>query len=312
MHAFRIFLASTVLVFTSGLRPANAQFSVIDVDVTFPTTVTAGEDLVVNVPAGVGLPALLFFAPTASLNLTTEVYASELGAQLALFQSHGVAVIQPDFTATWTGPPVPFPVDFTVFIAGFVAPDIIASNIADITLLPDPCPGTPGHFQESNGLVVAEIESVPAVSQWLEESTQAGFTGESYYRWTGPNHFGQPGNAILTYPIEIYNAGTYTIRIHNFHSHPKASQQNDCWIRVDGGTWHKFFSNAGLTGVWNWAGGIEGGGGSVAAEFFLGAGTHTIEISARSFGYHIDRMHVYRPDLMPFPNALSHPESCRP
>jgi len=298
------------LTLALGAKTTSAQFNIVDVDVTFPTDVVSGEPLTVQFPAGVGYPVLLFFAPTASLNLTTEVYASELGMLLTLFQSHGAAVIQPDLSATWTAPSLSSTIDFTVFVAGLVPPNILASNLGEITLTPL-CPGTTGHFQEEAGLIVCQIESVPAVSEWAVESSVPGFTGDSYYRWNGPNYFGHPGNAVLTYPIEVQNAGTYTIRLHNYHNHPKSSQENDCWIRIDGDQWHKFFSNAGLTGVWNWAGGIEHGGGSIPAEFFLDAGTHTIEIAARSHGYHIDRMHIYRPDLQPFPNALSHPESCR-
>jgi len=317
MHPMKSLLLSPWILLLSvvgTLQTAHAQ-TVLDVDVTLSaSTVVVGEDLVVTVPGGVGQSAFLFFAPTASLNLTTEIYASELGAQLALFQGITTAppTIQPDLTATWTISPVPFPVDFTVFVAGFVPPFIIASNLADLTVLPNNCSGTPGHFQEENGLVVCEIESVPAVGQWTEDNSAPGFTGTSYYRWDGPNLFGSPGTAILQYPIEIYNEGIYRVKIHNYHDNPDSSLENDCWLRVDGMGWFKFFSNAGQVANWNWAGGLQIGEDNVQADYFFSPGTHLIEISARSFGYNIDRMHVYRPGVVPSPLSLSYPESCRP
>ena len=307
MSVTRSLLGFALLVF--GAVPVQAQLNVVDVDVTFPATVGNGNDLTVTFPAGVGYPALLFFAPTASLNLTNEVYASDLGAQLSLFTSHGVAVIQPDLTATWPEVPIQSPTDFTVFVAGFVAPNILASNLGEITLFP-PCSGTPDHFQESNGLVIAEIESaeIQPGSLWAVESALPGFTGDAYYRWTGANQFNNMGIGILTYPIEIHTPGTYRIKIHNRHNNPSSDLENDCWMRVDGGNWEKFASNAGITNAWNWAGGFESG----QADFFLGAGTHTIQLSARSQGYHMDRILAYLPGVAPDPFNLSNPESCRP
>ena len=151
-------------------------------------------------------------------------------------------------------------------------------------------------FLEKNGLVVMEVESTPKVSSWVEETKWGGFTGQSYYRWNGPDYFGQPGNAPLSYEFEITNAGNYQFRLHNRHNHPLKDQENDCWVRVDGGPWRKVYSNKGSStiNVWNWESKFDlSPAPHVDANYTLSAGVHILEISARSKNFMIDRMHLF-------------------
>ena len=158
-------------------------------------------------------------------------------------------------------------------------------------------------YQEQNGLIVVQIESAPPTGQWKAESSVPGYTGTSYYRWNGPNLFNTPGQGILTYQINATTGGYYNWRIYNYHDNPQPDQENDCWVRMDGGPWVKAFSNDGpaTVGVWNWSLRLEGATGSPAAFWQLTPGVHTLEISARSFGFHMDRMHFYKPGT---PQAL--------
>jgi hypothetical protein len=142
------------------------------------------------------------------------------------------------------------------------------------------------------GPIVLEVESTPPVASWAQETTEAGYTGDGYFRWTGSNHYNQPGNGILTYIVNIETAGTYNMRIRNLHVNPDGTLENDCWVRMDGGTWLKSFSSIPL--VWNWATWIDPAAGSDYKAFFvLSEGAHTFEISARSREFRIDRVHFY-------------------
>jgi hypothetical protein len=155
-------------------------------------------------------------------------------------------------------------------------------------------PPTPVH-REVGGLLVMEVESAPLAGAWVEETGIAGYTGESYYRWNGGNLFGSPGNGILTYQIEIQTEGNYRFRIRNRHDHAQSDKENDVWVRMDFGTWYKCFSNGGSgnVGKWNWLAWFEHHDiQSGPSYYYLTPGVHTLQISARSFNYKIDRIHL--------------------
>ena len=170
--------------------------------------------------------------------------------------------------------------------------------------------GAGGAFQEEGGLVVMQVESAPRVDFWGAASSVPGYTGNSYYHWYGNDFFNQPGMGLLTYEIEITNAGNYFLSLYNYHDDPAPDQANDCWVRMDGGTWYKVFSNLGsqTVGVWNWSSRFNHTGQD--AQYFLSAGPHTFEISGRSNGFHIDRIHLHQPSVTN-PFDLSLPESDR-
>ena len=90
-----------------------------------------------------------------------------------------------------------------------------------------------GIFQESNGLVVFEMESQPATDGWELQSDVAGHTGDGYFRWEGPDLFGNPGaQGITEYQLNITNAGLYQMRFHNHRdSGIPGDQENDVWQR---------------------------------------------------------------------------------
>ena len=157
----------------------------------------------------------------------------------------------------------------------------------------------PPVFFEKGGFLAVEIESVPPVSQWAVEDNKPGYTGESFYRWTGPNFFGSPGNGQLVYDLEITNGGLYFFIIHNRHDDPLPDMENDVWVRMDNGPWRKVFSNGGTAIIdkWNWISTfeLEPQAENEPAQYDLTPGSHRLIISARSNDQRIDRFHLYQP-----------------
>lgn len=148
-------------------------------------------------------------------------------------------------------------------------------------------------FVEENGIVVMEVEANPPLEAWVVERAVPGYTGNSYYTWRGPNLFGIPGVAILRYPVRLNQAGSYLLRIHNYHDFPDPTEENDVWARMDGGPWIKVFSS--LRGEWTWRTAFDINGGADAIYEYLGTGDHVLELSARSYGFSIDRIALFRP-----------------
>jgi hypothetical protein len=147
-------------------------------------------------------------------------------------------------------------------------------------------------FCEQDGFIILEIESTPPTDSWVEETSIPGFTGSSYYRWTGPNQFTNPGVGTLTYTLHVTTPGEYNLRIRNLHDDPDNGEENDCWTRLDGSLWLKTYSSINLT--WNFATWFDPSVGSNSpASYFLSAGTHTFDICGRSNDFRIDRAHFY-------------------
>jgi len=182
---------------------------------------------------------------------------------------------------------------------------LLRFDAADLASPPTPV------YQALDNLVVVEVESVPPAGDWNEYTALTGFTGESYYRWDGPDLFGSPGSGILRYEFEVQETANYKLRIHNRHDDPQPDQDNDCWVRVDGGPWWKVFSNSGSATVatWNWISVIEQSESvKYDANYDLDAGRHVIEMSGRSNGFMIDRFIFYQVDV-PHAFSLENPQS---
>jgi len=191
---------------------------------------------------------------------------------------------------------------FTLFTRRTLAPALL--GLAALA-----APAASQDFCEIDNLVVMQMESIPAAGDWTEQTSEAGFTGTSYYNWTGPNFFNLPGNGVMTVTFEIFDPGIYQMRLHNLHTNPDVTLENDCWIRMDGAAWEKCYSS--LVG-WNWSSRIDPVSGSDYKAFYnLTAGIHTFEISGRSHNYRIDRIHFYKEGIVN-PTALYHDETVCP
>jgi hypothetical protein len=147
-----------------------------------------------------------------------------------------------------------------------------------------------------NNMLVIEAESTPLTGAWVSETTWPGYTSDSYLRWTGPDATG-PGQGLLAWAFEINESGSWYLRLHNRHNSPDPDAENDCYVRIDGGPWLRLYSNKGqaTVGVWNWHT-LQAGPSTphVPPVFDLAAGGHTLEVSAASRNFMLDRMHLYR------------------
>lgn len=186
------------------------------------------------------------------------------------------------------------------------APNVSINKITPITS------SEGGVFQEQNGLVVIEMESQPATDGWQLQSSVPGFTGDGYYRWEGPDLFGNPGaQGVTEYKFNITNPGTYQMRFHNHRNGGiPFDQENDIWTKMDNGSWIKVFS--GTQGQWNWVSQFDfGEGNRPSASYVLSAGEHTFTVSGRSNGFRVDRVALYNTSLTSAGQALnlSNPQS---
>lgn len=152
------------------------------------------------------------------------------------------------------------------------------------------------YFLEENFFVIMEVESAPNYPSplWDFQTEIPGYTGRGYYNWLGPDLFGQPGVDILRYPFRLTHGGDYRLRIHNYHNHPANDQQNDVFVRLDGGEWIKLFSS--VSYEWTWASAFDPHDSppEEAVYYGLPAGDHVFEISARSYGFRIDRIAIFQ------------------
>ncbi|MFT5285174.1 MAG: hypothetical protein ACI8TQ_001336 [Planctomycetota bacterium] len=147
-------------------------------------------------------------------------------------------------------------------------------------------------YVDDGNEVVMEMESQAPIGNWVAETIVPGFAGDSYFRWDGPDLFNTPGVDILTYNFAVNTAGTYLIRLRVQTNDPDPSEENDCWARVDGGTWRKLFLNIGSGGVGVWSFNARYESTNDFPTHVLSAGAHTFEISGRSKNFKIDRIHV--------------------
>ena len=159
-------------------------------------------------------------------------------------------------------------------------------------------------YLAQNGIVAIQMESSGAPGDWTESTSTPGFTGEGYIEWRGPNLFNTPGQGVFTFDFEVSESGSYNLNIHNRHEDPDATEENDVWIRMDGGAWIKTFSNMnGSVGNWTWESRFDlSHNNQPQASYNLNAGQHRVEFSGRSNGFKMDRVHLYRPGTA---NALN-------
>lgn len=168
-----------------------------------------------------------------------------------------------------------------------------------------------GTYQDQGGVVVIEFESSATTPNWTFETTHPGYTDTGYLRWTGPNLFSSPGSGVFGFDLNVQQAATWQLSLHNRHEDPDASMDNDVWVRMDGGPWKKVYSNQGAPTVatWNWHTRFDNSPNvHTDALFSLSAGDHRIEFSGRSNGFAMDRMHLHlqgHPDK----NNLNLPQS---
>ena len=87
-------------------------------------------------------------------------------------------------------------------------------------------------FEEVNGRVIIEAESIDTPSGWSTGSSQSGHTGSGHIEWTGGDSFGTPGNGTTNTTIKINQTGTYKFQWRTRIGHGgNTTEANDTWLR---------------------------------------------------------------------------------
>jgi hypothetical protein len=158
-----------------------------------------------------------------------------------------------------------------------------------------------------------DLSSDQIPEKWEFSQDVDGYSQDGFLRWTGGDYTGSGGRAgNIHIPVEITNPGRYMIKIRSWQPGPDRTLENDIWIsasetlrlrnNVDGsyhadsypaGTWLKAFQ--GTLDDWTWVSNNEHDRDfwTITADF-LTPGRHTVSISARSKGFCIDRLIIYR------------------
>ncbi|MEM0964580.1 MAG: hypothetical protein AAGJ81_00330 [Verrucomicrobiota bacterium] len=176
-------------------------------------------------------------------------------------------------------------------------------------------PETENIFQEVDGRIVIEAESVPLTDTWVVDSTEPGYSGEGYIRWM-PSWIGKISHqheGVLIYKLRITNPGTYRLALKSSHrGAPERDKWNDCWTvmglnpvspyGITRKTYHsitreQFEEGAGFT--WgtthdNYGAVARADGHFSKPVYDLEAGDHYFFVCGRSGGFRIDKIHFFK------------------
>ncbi len=148
-------------------------------------------------------------------------------------------------------------------------------------------------FSESDNILAIEIENEPIVDNWKKEDALDGFSGKSYYTWRGDDFFSTATKGLLTYYFYINHAGPYNFRLHNRHDCADHTECNDVWVKLDNAPWIKTYSS--VNNRWTWDTNHEYSEyDKQPAQYTLEKGFHTLQISARSKLFSIDKMIFFK------------------
>ncbi len=151
-----------------------------------------------------------------------------------------------------------------------------------------------GVFQEKNGIIVFEAESIPLTEGWSLENSVGDYSGEGYITWIASTNIEANGQGLLGYTFEINKPGTYTVKMRNYHSCEDFTECNDVFLRMDDGDWRKNFNHTVSEWDWNSQQDIEHVFSD--AQYLLEKGEHTLYIGGRSQDFSIDKIALFHDD----------------
>ncbi|MEL6275911.1 MAG: hypothetical protein AAFU03_12480, partial [Bacteroidota bacterium] len=183
-------------------------------------------------------------------------------------------------------------------------------------------------YQESNGLVVIEMENVAALNGWNIANSIGGATGSGYIIWTDGQFLNQTGSGPLLYRVQISTPGTYRFEWRvAVGNGTNSTEHNDSWLKIvapnyfaqknnsllkpkptcnndpnydcpNGSTVNGFFKIYG-GGVNNflWQARTSDHDAHQIYADFPAAGVYDIEVNARSSFHAIDRMIMYHSNV---------------
>jgi hypothetical protein len=214
--------------------------------------------------------------------------------------------------------------------------------------------GPGGAFVESGGLVVIEAESIESLpGSWKDASIYSNTfspnvnspddaTGSNFIVWEGGQSLGNPGNGLLTYPVEITTPGVYRFQWRSqVGKGTNATEHNDTWVKIESdafyglkstgtvcpkglnsaendctggspegagaGGWFKVYSSG--ANSWKWSTNTSDNDAHQIYARFDNPGTYNIFLSARSSSHIIDRMVLSHSSYSGNPQNLNLPES---
>ena len=196
----------------------------------------------------------------------------------------------------------------------------------------------PPVFVEKNGRVLFDIAASPLAgiftpeaaykgiwNEWSAETEIAGYTGDCYYRWAGPDVKWNAGLGVLTYYFFIDEPGVYqiTMRTLSRDGEPGRPRANGAFMRFNGQQWHKVKSKE--HGEWSWNFMYEHyhdpselNPSRVPCLRHFDHGIHRMEISGRQNGMILDRVAIAQQGVeahnlaLPVSDSFSHPERTLP
>ena len=180
-------------------------------------------------------------------------------------------------------------------------------------------------FQESEGVIIVEIESALDYGSWVLDTLRSGYTGKGYLQYKGSNLFNDPGNSLLSFEIAIKKTGKYRFQWHSLIAVGESNtEHNDSWLRFKDASdfygqkndeivypkgvgktpnpegssskgWLKIYQNN--RDGWTWTTRTSDRDPHDIFVEFDSAGIYTLEVSGRSNGHAIDRLALYHRDV---------------
>ncbi len=165
-----------------------------------------------------------------------------------------------------------------------------------------------GVFQEENGIVLIEAESISLTDGWALQNDVQNYTGEGYITWRDSTIIETNDQGLLSYKFNITKPGTYTLKIRNYHSCEDFTECNDVFVKMDDGDWRKNFNHT--VNNWDWNSQQDIDHVFSDSEFYLDKGEHTLHISGRSQDFSIDKMALFHEDTPTDAYKEASPSTC--
>ena len=168
-------------------------------------------------------------------------------------------------------------------------------------------------FEESDGYVVVEAESVELNDEWdLTNSFTTNALGVGHIEYNGPNRFGSHAeSSILTYEIKINTPGVYQFKwlSRNGKTAAKFDEENDSWLKIEADEFYglksgnktnigNHFSKVWIQDLnkwsWNCFGEHAGVNEMNVYARFDNPGVYKISVAGRSNNHPIDRFVLFQ------------------
>jgi hypothetical protein len=170
-------------------------------------------------------------------------------------------------------------------------------------------------FQEADGVVAMEVESVPVVAPWVYESMKDGYFGSGYYVFNGNSVQLGPVSGTISYFFNISNTGIYQMLIRSNKNSTDGTWSNDCYTRlVDHPGYqgeHKKTFMSGSPNQWSTATKIELSHHQHVDPLYnlTSPGVYELQVSGRSKYFFIDRIVLWKEDSYSKGQVAELPES---